>query len=67
MITADPLHMQRGTTRHNVEEKAADCVFTVNEIQKTLYQNIEALLVEDFSPSVQDRRERSWTFGNSEH
>jgi hypothetical protein len=67
VITADPLHTQRETARYIVEEKGADYVFTVKENQKTLYQDIEALQEEDFSPSVQDRRKGSWTFGNSEH
>ena len=47
--------------------KGADYVFIAKENQKTLHQDIEALQEEDFSPSVQDRRERSRTFGNSEH
>lgn len=67
VITGDPMHTQRETARYIVEEKGADYVFTVKENQKTLRQDIEALQEEDFSPSVQDRGERSRTFGNSEY
>jgi predicted transposase YbfD/YdcC len=67
VITADSLHTQRETARYIVEEKGADYVFIAKENQKTLRQDIEALQEEDFSPSVQDRRERSRTFRNSKH
>jgi len=67
VVTADSMHTQRETARYLVEDKGADYVFIVKENQKILRQDIEALQEEDFSPSAQDRRERSRTFRNSEH
>jgi predicted transposase YbfD/YdcC len=67
VITADSLHTQRETARWVVEEKGADYVFIVKDNQKTLHEDLRALQAEDFSPSVQDRRQRSRAFGDSEH
>jgi len=67
VVTADSMHTQRETARYIVEDKGVDYVFIAKENQKTLRQDIEALQEEDFSPSVQDRRERSRTFRNSEY
>ena len=67
VITADSLHTQRETARFLVEEKGADYVFTVKDNQKSLHEDLRALQEEDFSPSVQHRRKRPRTIGNSEH
>ena len=51
VITMDALHTQRETARYLVEEKHAHYVMEVKGNQPTLHAALEALSLEDFSPS----------------
>lgn len=58
VVTADALHTQASTVSFLVEEKGADYLLQVKANQPGLLQDIQALDPSDFSPSVQDRRNR---------
>ena len=51
IVTTDALHTQRDTARYLVKEKHAHYVMEVKENQPTLHDALEALDLEDFSPS----------------
>ena len=55
--TTDALHTQRDTARYLVEEKHAHYVMEVKENQPTLHDALEALDLEDFSPSGPSARD----------
>lgn len=52
VVTADALLTQQDIARHLVKEKKADYVFVAKDNQPTLRQDIEALGLESFPPSV---------------
>ncbi len=51
IVTVDALHTQTETARYLVEDKQAHYVMEVKMNQLTLYKTLEALDLEDFSPS----------------
>ena len=56
VVTADAIHTQRETARYLVESKKADYVFTVQENQPTLRQDIADLDFKAFPPSAHHHR-----------
>lgn len=58
VVTADALHTQTSHARYLVEEKKADYVFIVKKNQPTLFEDIQSLDPDSFSPSGPDRRQR---------
>lgn len=56
VVTLDAMHTQVATARYLVEEKKADYLFTVKDNQPTLKQDIAALHLEAFPPSVRNCR-----------
>ena len=50
VVTADAMHTQREHARHLVEDKCADCLFTVTGNQGSLQETLEALDDSLFSP-----------------
>jgi len=52
VVTADALHTQVDHANYIVEEREADYLFTVKGNQPTLLKDIEAIDMEDFSPSA---------------
>jgi len=59
VITADAMHTQTKTAKVIVEEKKADYVFVVKDNQATLHDDLRALQLEAFPPSVSESRKRS--------
>ena len=57
VVTIDALHTQRDTARYLVDEKHAHYVMEVKENQPTLHEALEALDLEDFSPSEPHSRQ----------
>lgn len=58
IVTVDALHTQKDTARYLVQEKQAHYVMEVKGNQPTLQEAIEALDLEDFSPSGPNGRSR---------
>jgi len=56
MVTLDAMHTQRKTAEFIVQEKHADYLMTVKENQKDLFEKIERLPEEVFSPSIYHTR-----------
>jgi len=57
VVTIDALHTQRDTARYLVDEKHAHYVMEVKQNQPTLHDALEALDLEDFSPSEPNTRQ----------
>jgi len=52
VVTADALHTQIAHAEYIVNEREADYFFTVKGNQPTLLEDLEAINIEDFSPSA---------------